>query len=396
MHRDAQNLAQIPSGTFQIIMNCPLATLVATAALLTLVAFQTPLLAEEDCPSAEACLSKSLENNWARYYSLIEQTWADKRKVTEQLRKAEVLNKADLVVRIKTEQAKIEERWRFAEAMARALTAPHFKDVLVSQHAEAGKVHAAARQRVQKETDLYRRLEKSTLGPERKSVIGDITGYEHEAKKLEETFYRDGLMVSLSWVKARSALFAEQYGHLANMLAQGEAGKHSIIITRASYVAALNALIISGHTGAEAVHAGHGVEEEIKNNHNFFALLEANKGASHAMLATAELIAEAPDNPLKQKLIGEAFGPIAARAGLYLNVLALGLDTGLTVATVERLKQAEARQLRVETDDAHWRARVDTAARAARDAAVREERAAQQIEQQRRVEALFKKIQEDK
>jgi hypothetical protein len=354
-----------------------------------------PPLAEEPCPSSEACLSRSLDRDWNQYYSLIEQASADKKRIAGLLQRAQAANQPDLVAKLKTEQAKIEARWNFAESAARSLCSPRFKDFIVRQREEARKTHAAASERALKETKLYARLVKSTIGPERAGVIADISGYEKEAKELRETFYRDGLMVSLSTIKEASGLLSRNWADLSKLLDRNKFAGANAFAGAAPYVEAINAVVFSAQTGAEAVHAGMSVEEATRKHHNFEALLEASKGAASGTLRMAELLAATPDNPLKRAAMREAFGTAAGRAGIYTNLFAVGLDTSLTVATVQRLKQSEARQLRVETDDAHWRARVDAANRIAHDAAVREERAVRQIEHQRRVEALYRKIQEE-
>jgi hypothetical protein len=360
-----------------------------------LTAAPAPPLAEDPCPSSESCLSRSLERDWDQYYKLIEQASADKKRIAGLLQRAQAANQPDLVAKLKTEQMKIETRWNFAESVARSLCSPSFKNFIVRRREEARKIHAAASEKALKETKLYTRLVKNTIGPERAGVIADISGYEKEAKELRETFYRDGLMVSLNTIKETSGLLSRNWENLSKSLFRYKLANADAFTGAAPYVEAVSAVVFSAQTGAEAVHAGMSVEEATRKNHNFDAFLAATKGAANSTLRMAELLAEAPDNPVKRSAMREAFGTAAGRAGIYTNLFAVGLDTALTVATVQRLKQSEARQLRIETDDASWRARVDAANRIAHDAALREDRAVRQIEHQRRVEELYRKIQEE-
>jgi hypothetical protein len=377
-----------------VTRRAPVALLVLLTAGCLLPARPAALLAEEPCPSSEACLSKSLDRNWQQYYDLIEQAWADKQKAAALILRAQAAGRQDIVDAIKEKQVKIEERWAFADAVAHTLTSPFFKDYLERQREEAVRVRSAASENARKETDLYHRLEKSTIGPERDGVIRDISGYEKEGKELRETFYRDGFMVSLSTLKESSELLSSNWANMSKWLASYNLDESGAFKGAEPYVFAMNAVVFSAHSSAEAVHAGMGVQEASQKDHNFEALLEATRGVAGGTLHMAELLARSPTDPLKREAMEKAFGASAARAGIYTNVLAVGLDTVLTVAATDRLKQSEARQLHIETDDAHWRARVDTSGRIAHDAAMREDRANRQIEHQQQVEALYKKIQE--
>ena len=349
------------------------------AGALVLGVFAADVGAQDACPSAEACLDKSFDRNWTQYYSLIEQTWAEKKKVAELILRAEKIGRNDLVAQLKAEQARIDARWAFASGVARALTAPHFKTFIAAQRDLAVRRHAVERERTRKETDLYRRLVRGSIGPERNSVIGDITGYEREAYKLRKTFFSDTFIVSLSAVKEGAALATKAWTQLATL----------------PYVQAMNAQIAAGAAATEAVHSGMHIEEVTRRHQYFPAMVEGVRSAATGTLRLAELAAAGPDNPVKEATMRKVLGPVAPRAATYANVLALGLDTLLIVKTVDRLKATEARQGQVETSDAHWRARVDTAARRVADAAAREARAVRQVENQRKVEALFQQIQQE-
>lgn len=366
-----------------------------TVAALLLQASASPLPAEEPCPSAEACLARSLDRNWEQYSGLIEQTWAERTKVAALLKRAEALGRTDLIDKLKGEQAKIQERWQFAEAVARTLTTPSFKGFLARQREEARRTHAVASLRAKKETELYRRLLKGTLGAERDSVLRDMGAYAQEAKELRKAFLKDGLMVSASAAKESVSMVRKELLEWSKAATSSGLAEGPELARAVPYLKAMEGLNKTAQAGFEAVHAGQGVEEATRKNQNFVALLEATKGASQNILHAAELLAKTPDNPLKASMMRNAFGPLAARTGLYANLLALGLDTALTLEAVHRLKQTEARQLVVEADDAHWRTRVEVAARAAGDAAARENRAIQQMDHQRRLEAMFATIQKE-
>lgn len=368
------------------------AILVGTVAFAVFLKSQVTLLAEEKCPSAEACLSKTLSRNWEQYYSVIDRTWEDRKQVAELLRKVEARGIDSDIAELKAEQAKIEERWQFAKAVGRALTEPRLKNFLAAQKDEATRLHAAAQERVQKETELYRRLLKSTLKPERDSVTRDIASYERESHELRKTFDGDRLMVSLNSLEKAGGLAADGWVSLSKYLTKANSAHAEAVAATIPYVKAMEPLLAGGVASAEAVHAGMSMEEAARKNNNFEALCEATRGAGQFTLHAAEYIAKAPQNTLKSQLMRDSFGPLAARAGIWLNVVALGLDTLLTVKAVDRLKDAETRQVQVETNDAHWRAKVDAAARAASDSAAREIRAANQIERQQRIEGLLMRI----
>lgn len=376
-------------------MHLPFATLIGAFALVAFATSQATLRAEEKCPSAEACLSKSLDRDWEQYYSVIERTAAERKKVAVLLSRAEALNKSADVAVLKAEQARIEERWRFAQAVGRALTEPRFKNFLASEKTEAVRLHAAARERARKETDLYRRLVKSTIGPERASVTSDIASYERESHELSKAFYRDAFVVSLNTVAKAGEIGAEHWTKLAEKVAKEKLPEAAAVAATAAYVEAMQTMATTGSVVGEAVHSGLSFDEAVKHHHRFEAFLEATKGTGQFALHVAELCAKSPDQIMRNPAMRESFGPLAARAGIWLNVVSLGLDTLLTVEAVDRLKAAEARQVQVETNDAHWRDRVDTAARAAGGTAARETRVARQIEHQQRLEALLKKIESE-
>jgi hypothetical protein len=366
------------------------AAIVATALVAAAPVAHT---ADEPCPSAEACLAKSFDRDWDRYYDVIQKTWADKKAVAELLQKAEKLNRPDILAQVKARQAAIEERWKFASAIGAALTTPRFQNFVIAQRDEAVKVHAAASMRSRKETDLYRRLARGSLGQEREGVLRDIQGYESEAKMLRETFHRDLMIVSLNAIKETPGAVAEQWTKIPEVLT-----KYGIEPTTAGvsanivYVQVFDAQLAAGYAAFEAVHGGMTVEEATRRHQTLPALFEATRAASGGALRLAELVAKMPAS---KDFMSEAFGPIALRAGIYANLLALGLDTTLTLSAVSRLKDSEARQARVEASDAVWRGRVDASTRIAADAAAREARANRQVENQRRVEALFRQIRQE-
>jgi len=352
-----------------------------------------PLAAEEACPSAEACLSRSLERNWTQYYAVIEQSWNEKKKLAEMLGRARALNRPDVVARIQAEQAKAEERWRYAESVARALSDPRYKSFLAQQQQKAARAHTAASTTAHKETDLYARLVKSTIGPERQGVIRDIAGYEREAKQLRETFFRDTFLVSLSAAKESAGLVSENLTKIAEQLKLYKFPEATAVGNAASYVFALNSVGVAGVAGVEAAASGMGTQEAYNKNRNWEAALEATRGAAGSVLRAAELLAQSPESA--RPVMSKAFGATATRVTIYANLLSVGLDTFLAYDAGWRLQDSEQRQVRVETDDAQWRARVDTANRIAHDAAAREERAARQLSQQQRIEALYQRIQRE-
>ena len=352
-----------------------------------------PLAAEEACPSAEACLSRSLERNWTQYYAVIEQSWNEKKKLADMLRRARALNRPDVVAQLQAEQAKAEERWRYAESVARALSDPRYKSFLAQQEQKAARAHTAASAAAHKETDLYARLVKSTIGPERQGVIRDIAGYEREAKQLRETFFRDTFLVSLSAAKESAGLVSENLTKIAEQLKLYRFPEATAVGNAASYVFALNSVGVAGVAGVEAAASGMGTQEAYNKNRNWEAALEATRGAAGSVLRAAELLAQSPESA--RPVMSKAFGATATRVTIYANLLSVGLDTFLAYDAGWRLQDSEQRQVRVETDDAQWRARVDTANRIARDAAAREERAARQLSQQQRIEALYQRIQRE-
>lgn len=374
-------------------MSARVVTLIAVATALVGAFLAPPTAgAQERCASAEACLAKSFASHWTQYQDLIEKAWDDKKRVAELLRKATALGRADLVARLTEEQAKIEARWRFADAVAQALTAPHFRTFLERHRDEAARKHAAARARAQRETELYRRLVQSNIGPQRDSVIRDIASYEREAKELRKTFYRDGLLASASALKESADVVAHGWKEIATILSKSGLVEGSGIAGSVPYVEAVSALMSSGYAGFEAVHTGVGVADATARNRNFAALIEATRGASAATLRVAELLAASPASPAKQAAMREWIGVVGSRTVVWANVLALGLDTALTVNATRLLREAETRQVQVETSDAQWRARVEATARIARDAALRQERAQRQLDQQRDIAALYERI----
>lgn len=367
--------------------------LAAALALAALVAGLWPGPARaQGCQSAEQCLANGLERDWRQYRGVIEESWAAKKRIAAQLAKAQALARPDLLERIQAEQARVEERWRFAQALAGALTAPHFKEFLTRRHSDAATTRAAAAARLHKETDLYKRLVAGTLGPQRQGVIADIAGYEREAVHLRDMFCRDGMLASASWLKENAGAMARSWEKIAETLASHGLAQGAGIAGSLPYVQTMGQMSAVGYAGFEAVHAGTSVQEETQRNHDFRALAEATRGAAAASLRMVELVVEAPDNPAKRAAFREAFGAVGARAVTYANVMALGLDTALTVAAVGRLRDAEARQVQVETDDAAWRTRVEAAGRIARGAAAREARARQQLDRQRDIESLLEQI----
>jgi hypothetical protein len=347
--------------------------------------------AQDRCPSAEACLARSFDRDWDRYLDVIQQTAADRKAAAELLGRARRLNRPDLVAQIQARQAVIEERWRFATAIGAALTSPRFESYLTARRDAASRAHAAAAEQARRETDLYRRLVRGSLGQAREGVIRDIAGYEREAVALRETFNRDAMISSVNAVKEAAEVVTESWTAIGAVLTKHGFSEGAAVTGTVPYVAALNAQIAAGHAAVEAVHGGLSVQEALRRDQHLEALFEATRAASSGALRMAELLAKMPDSPAKRAAMREAFGPVAARAAVYANVLAVGLDTTLTLSAVRRLQESEARQARVEASDAAWRARVDASARIAADAALREARASRQIENQRRVGAAYRR-----
>ncbi|TAL38444.1 MAG: hypothetical protein EPN97_03880 [Alphaproteobacteria bacterium] len=316
-----------------------------------------------------------------------------KKEVAELLERAKAMGDPEVISRVEAKQAEIDKQWEFVDGVARALTAQQFKDFLSAEGGKTAKAHADASVRAEKETELYRRLLKNTTGPERESVVKDISSYAEESAELRKTFCRDGMIVSVDAAVKSAVLVAEGWGELSHKMTDGGlADAGNAMESTVPYVNALKTLGVNGHYVSEAVHDGKSFQEATDKDDKLGAMLEAAKAAGKGTLRAAELLAESPDNPVKQAMMREAFGTAAARAGIYINLLTLGLDTGMIYAAASRLKDAEARQLQVETDDARWRGRVESAARVAKDAGAREERAKKQIENQQRFAELYQKI----
>lgn len=351
--------------------------------------------AAQDCASAEACLAKSFERDWSQYHDLIDQTWAQRRQMAELLRTAQSTGQTGLIPMIKAEQEKIEASWRVARAIAVALSDPALRAQLATQHAEAEAIRDTARERLAKETDLYRRLLNSTIGPQRQGVQRDIKGYEQEARELRKQFMRDGFMTSVSLGNETAKATLMGWIKLSDvMTAHGVEGAKQVAAT-IPYVRSLNMLRSTQNAAYRDVQSGMTIEQARRQHKDFAAMAETTKTVGVTILRTADLIAAMPAGPIRDQLMSQVFGVWAAKASLSLNVISLGIDTWLTIKALDRLEAAEQRQQKVELDDAFWRKRVEVAGRVVRDATAREQRAAQTLEQQARVQALFARIRQE-
>jgi len=358
--------------------------------LTVLTGFAAPSSARDvgkECPSAEACLSSSLERSAQQYYNMIKQAWAEKKKIEALIDRAKALGKPELIEELKTEKERIDANWDFAESVAYALTSPKYEDYINFQYEETENTAAMLRARLEKETTLYRQLQTSTIGPERDSVIRDIESYEKEAQDIGHEILYDGI-----------GLIIASIGHTASVvpgtLPETFPLKHKLLIDGAT--SAVSALASSGSLAHDAFRMGIGIQN-AQNNHKQ-ELIESIKGVTASSLNVIALFKEFQAKAAMEaaeKVAKEATKKAAGMSSALITtqLLLMELDTILLLDAYERLGRAEARQIVVETNDVHWRKRLEVSGRMLSDAKKREQRALRQIQDQRRIKNLFTEIQ---
>jgi len=248
--------------------------------------------------------------------------------------------------------AQVRAGWRPVERMAREYASPVFRTYLDNYHAYLSRQSDKTRAELHRETDLFRRLEKSTLGPQRQGVINDMLGFHTEAEQLKHEFYAD---LGLATITSLEKLYDNRV-HSAIQALEGSIGGSNTHLWSSS----LLGVLISSQSGVPAVattletvmHTDEFAKAREENS-NIRSFAAAVHGASDAslnfvnMLTTAKALELAP--------IAKAG---AEKSAMYLHIVALGLDNAMIDKSFERLAQAEKRMRSVELSEFSWQQRI--------------------------------------
>lgn len=356
------------------------------------------------CPSAEACLSSSLERNWRQYQFQIENAWAEKAKVESLIDRARTLGRPDIVARLQDERDRVEANWTYAEAVGITLSSDRFEAYIRGQQHNAAAETRFLKNRLARETELYRRLTNSTIGPGRAGVIQDIKSYEKELNDIAGEILDDSVGLAFSSLSAGLDAYQAEAAQVAmTKVAKAASGSKLNPVQAAkaaAVVASVQALVKSGAVANRGIGTAKGIQaarDETKTVGSRKELLELYKFAATSAATTVELIASVPaaDRRAVMSFSGsfQTFIKVFSKASVWIDFAILSLDSYRLVQTVNRFENALQRQEQVETTDAYWRNRVESVGAMYQQAQVREVRANRQIEHQQHIKAVFADIQ---
>lgn len=339
----------------------------------------------EYCPS---CMEDALLQHGNDTYGAIEKAWKQYSEVAAFMKKLEASGDEAQKAKFLPLWQKVQAEWRPLEKMAREYASPSFKAYLDQYQTFLKRRVDQARARLHKETDLYRRLDKTTLGAQRRGLINDMLGFRKESEQLEHEFYGDLGLAAITSAEKTFEIGVERAIKGVEASIGGDAN-------RKLWSAALLGALKSGEASAPAVastletviHAREFQKAQEQNNRlrSFAAAVHA---ASDSGLAFINLLITTEAVTLRPLVKAGA-----QKSTMYLHIVALGLDNVMIDKSFERLAQAEERMRSVELSEHSWQQRIKISGEQLRRADRRLGFLNTEMAQQQRIAGLYRQIQ---
>jgi hypothetical protein len=350
--------------------------------------------AAEYCPS---CMEQALIDHGNDTYNTIEKAWKDYLQVAAFMKQLEASGDEAQKAKFLPLWQKVQAEWRRVERMAREYASPAFKTHLDEWRADMTRRAQRQRERLHRQTDVFRQIEKAGLGPTRQGLINDMLGFRKEAEELKHEFYADAGLAAISsaeklFEKGVEAAIKGVEATMKEAINAGAKPKEML------WSAALLGVLRSGEYGApvvantlETVIHAHEFQKAQEQNNRLRSFAAAVHGASDSALTFVNLLAKAD-----MVTLGTVAKAGAQKGAMYLHIVALGLDNYMIDKSFERLAEAEQRMRSVESSEQYWKTQIEVSVEHLHRAERRLSYLNTEIAHQRRIADLYQQIQAQK
>lgn len=308
------------------------------------------------------CMATAMKNHAEGVMAGIQKNWAEYQQVLELVRKFEKDGTEQQKAQAREILAQAKEKWKPYESMAHAFASPEFAAQLDGYKDYLSGQLQKEKERLQKETELYKTLAKSTED-QRQRIMGDIAGFEKESAQLKNEFYADlglgawssiGTMRELAAAdKLKAIKPVKGWDEMIEKFSKAAKNKRAVsarnkaLAQLAAEEAAGKAIVRNGPRLTTAMHQGNSSEIE-----GAAVQLVADTGLQtiRALMAAKPAMAASVDPLLTSA---------AARSG-YLMLVAPALDNVLIANALHRLDQADQRLQDVTATEKGWQSRIKT------------------------------------
>jgi hypothetical protein len=328
--------------------------------IIFLVGVIPPVLGDDYC---SGCMEKAMTNYAEGVMAGIQKNWGTYQQVLELVRKYEKSGTEQQKAQAREILAQAREKWMPYASMAHAFASPEFAAQLDGYKEYLSGQLQQEKERLQKETELYAKLAKTTLEAQRQGVLNDLAGVEKESNAAKAEFKDDcwmgGISAATAIIEFRKAQALRGLSPPKNVQPINGWDKMVEVFVGATKKKSDLAARIEAKAALESA-AVRNVAETRK--------AYEKEGAAKQMAAAVQAVADTGLTVIKAVLavkpelaatVRPAVSGAAALAGT-LQMVAPVLDCGLLYFSFQRLNQDNQRIEAVDALEKPWQSRIKT------------------------------------